>query len=242
MADDAPSRQSEAPARQAGGRASARAKARATGTPPARVPRAERRPEMIKKKQAQRSVEYQKQQRDWMITKIAMAAFAVLVVGAIGFLVVRGVQDRALNVIPEGVQTFSNLIAQHTTEAVAYGEVPPVGGEHDPAWQNCGYYSAPVRSENAVHSLEHGAVWITYDPTLPTDQVEVLRQKADEPYILVSPFEGLPSPVVASSWGNQLQLESASDVRLDQFIRSFRSGPDAPEPGAACFGGTGTPE
>ena len=242
MADDAPLRPPEAPVRPAGGRASARAKARATGTPPARVPRAERRPEMIKQKQALRSVEYQKQQRDWMITKIAMAVFAVLVVGAIGFLVVRGVQERALSVIPEGVQNFSYPGAQHTTEAVAYAEVPPAGGQHDPTWQNCGYYSAPVRAENAVHSLEHGAVWITYDPALPADQVEVLRQKAEEPHILVSPFEGLTSPVVASSWGHQLQLESASDVRLDQFIRSFRNGPDTPEPGAVCFGGIGTPE
>jgi hypothetical protein len=55
-------------------------------------------------------------------------------------------------------------------------------------------------------------------------------------------MEELPSPLVASSWNHQLQLESATDERLDQFIRSFRNGPDTPEPGASCFGAVGNPE
>ncbi|MBA2520350.1 MAG: DUF3105 domain-containing protein, partial [Chloroflexia bacterium] len=81
-----------------------------------------------------------------------------------------------------------------------------------------------------------------YEPGLPEDQVELLRNAASEPYMLVSPFEGLPSPVVASSWNHQLQFDSADDERLDRFIRAFRQGPDTPEPGASCFGGVGTPE
>jgi hypothetical protein len=45
--------------------------------------------------------------------------------------------------------------------------IPPAGGPHNPSWQNCGFYDELVRDENAVHSLEHGAVWITYQPDLP---------------------------------------------------------------------------
>ncbi|MDQ3656150.1 MAG: DUF3105 domain-containing protein, partial [Chloroflexota bacterium] len=88
----------------------------------------------------------------------------------------------------------------------------------------------------------HGAVWITYSPDLPADQVEIIRQLAEDPLMLASPFEGLPSNVVASSWNHQIQLDSAADERLDQYIRSFRNGPDTPEPGATCFGGAGVPE
>ena len=123
-----------------------------------------------------------------------------------------------------------------------YPQTPPVGGDHDPVWQNCGYYGAPIRSENGVHSMEHGAVWITYRPALPADQVEDLRDLAgSQTYLLVTPFEGLPSLVVASAWGKQLRLDSAGDERLDQFVRHFRLGADAPERGAACSGGVGTP-
>jgi hypothetical protein len=46
---------------------------------------------------------------------------------------------------------------------------------------------------------------------------------------------------VASAWGYQVKLDSASDPRLEQFIRTFEQGPQTPEPGAACVGGTGTP-
>ncbi len=57
--------------------------------------------------------------------------------------------------------------AQHLEEPVTYTENPPVGGVHNPVWQNCGYYAAPIPNETAVHSLEHGAIWITYQPDLP---------------------------------------------------------------------------
>lgn len=222
------------------GRASSRVQQRAAA-PEVRAPRAERRPEMIRQRREQRSATYERDQRNWMLTKIGLIAFGVLVVAAIGLLVYRGIEDRRLTVIPEGVVDFAYTGGAHSVEAVEYSEVPPVGGTHDPSWQTCGFYSTPIRSENAVHSLEHGAVWITYDPSLPAEQVDRLRQIADEPHILASPFAGLPSPVVASSWNHQLQLESAADERLDQFIRSFRNGPDTPEPRASCIG-VGTPE
>jgi hypothetical protein len=128
------------------------------------------------------------------------------------------------------------------TTPVDYKQIPPVGGDHNPTWLNCGVYDAPVHNENAVHSMEHGAVWITYQPDLPADQVTKLQDAAKgQSYVIVSPYDGLPAPVVASAWGYQLKLDSASDPRLEQFIRTFEQGPQTPEPGAACVGGTGTP-
>lgn len=144
---------------------------------------------------------------------------------------------------PEGVQSFEITNRDHTRVAVSYPQTPPVGGEHSPIWQNCGFYDQPVRNENAVHSMEHGAVWITYRPDLPQDQVSKLRKLADgQTFVLVSPYPNLPAPVVASAWGKQLRLDSADDPRLKQFIRAFRSGPQTPEPGAPCTGGTGQPK
>jgi hypothetical protein len=90
-----------------------------------------------------------------------------------------------------------------------------------------------------VHSLQHGAVWITYRPDLAKDQVDILRTLAtDQTYVLVSPWPGLPAPVVASAWGKQVALESATDPRLAEFLRQFRDSKDSPEPGAACVGGS----
>jgi len=60
-------------------------------------------------------------------------------------------------------------------------------------------------------------------------------------YITLSPYDGLSTPVVASAWGVQLKLEDASDARLLLFIAKYKQGPETPEPGAPCSGGTGTP-
>jgi Protein of unknown function (DUF3105) len=140
------------------------------------------------------------------------------------------------------VATFNVTSRNHTTSPVSYPQSPPVGGPHNPVWQNCGYYDQPVRNENAVHALEHGAVWITYQANLPSDQVQRLAGIAQgQTYVLVSPYPGLPAPVVASAWGVQEWFHGATDPGLDQFVAKYRQGPQTPEPGAACTGGTGTP-
>ena len=144
---------------------------------------------------------------------------------------------------PEGVKSFEvGPGGMHTEEDVDYAQSPPVGGEHNPVWQNCGFYQEPVTDENAVHSLEHGAVWITYVPHLPQNQVDQLRALArSHTYLLVSPYPDLDSPIVASAWRKQLRLQSASDPDLERFVRAYLEGPQIPERGAPCYGGIGRP-
>ncbi len=67
---------------------------------------------------------------------------------------------------PEGVETFT-VIGGHSPDPIVYPQIPPVGGIHNPTWQTCTFYDRPVSSEAAVHSLEHGAIWVTYRPDLP---------------------------------------------------------------------------
>jgi hypothetical protein len=139
---------------------------------------------------------------------------------------------------PEGIQAYGNLSRDHVEGPISYPQTPPVGGPHSRTWQTCAFYSEPIADEYAVHSLEHGAVWITYRPDLPADQIDILRQLVDQTYVLVSPYPNLPAPVVATAWGQQLLLDSATDPRLNQFVSYFREGPQTPEPGAPCTGGT----
>ena len=146
------------------------------------------------------------------------------------------------------------LSHDHVPGAVTYSVTPPVGGNHNAAWMNCGIYDQPVPNERAVHNLEHGAVWITYQPSLPQSAVSALRafvgkqtmvssgEGAASRYMDLSPYPGLPSPVVISSWGFQLKVTSPSDPRLQQFVNKFRASQQyTPEYGGACTGGLGTP-
>ncbi len=144
---------------------------------------------------------------------------------------------------PSGVEDVDiGQARQHTEAVVDYEQSPPAGGEHNPVWQNSGFYDEPVRNETAVHTLEHGAVWITYQPDLPQEQKDAIRELAEgQTCVLASPYEGLDAPVVASAWGKQLRLEGANDPGLERFVRAYHQGPQTPEPGAACTGGTADP-
>jgi hypothetical protein len=165
----------------------------------------------------------------------------LVLVGAIT-AVVASANKSTPSVALTGVKTYTNLQRNHVTGKVKYAQNPPVGGNHNPVWLNCGIYTSPVPNENAVHDLEHGAVWITYQPALAKSQVKTLTSLATgQTYLDLSPYPGLPAPVVASAWGVQLQLPNASDPRLAAFVKKYKQGPQTPEPGAACTGGVGTP-
>lgn len=141
-----------------------------------------------------------------------------------------------------GVTGYTASQQHDKTSNIVYPQTPPVGGQHDPRWANCGIYRGPVPNRNGVHSMEHGAVWVTYRPDLPQDQITALETALrGKPYILLSPYPGLPSPVVASAWGLQLKLDSARDPRLGQFVTMYAQGPQTPEPGAVCDSGVGKP-
>lgn len=140
----------------------------------------------------------------------------------------------------EGVESSSDLTRNHVDTGVDYPQSPPVGGDHAPIWTNCGAYEEPVEPSQAVHSLEHGAVWIGYAPELGAEEVGKLAGLAESnSYVLVSPVDGVSSPVTASAWGKQLQVDGAGDPRLAAFVQKYQQGPQTPEPGAACTGGAG---
>lgn len=149
----------------------------------------------------------------------------------------------------EGVTETTEVSAGHVesvpepTPAESGGTVlPPVGGEHDPVVQNCGVYTEPIASAKAVHSLEHGAVWITYRSGLDQTQVGELTALANaREYTLLSPMDALAAPVVLTAWGIQLEVDDASDPRIEPFLVKYVQGEQTPEPGAACSGGSSDP-
>ena len=172
----------------------------------------------------------------------------VVLIAVVGVLIFQEAQrqndiEAAAKAPIQGVQSVEKLTQNHVETPVTYPQTPPVGGDHNPVWQNCGIYAAPVQNENGVHSLEHGAVWVTYQPTLPAAQLDKLKTLARaNNYMLLSPYEGIKTPVVATAWGKQLSLPTADDPRLEVFLRTYLQGDQTPEPGAACTGGTGKPE
>lgn len=138
----------------------------------------------------------------------------------------------------DGVQEFTGLAHTHVPGVVTYPQTPPVGGPHSQVWLKCGVYDEAVPNENAVHSMEHGAVWLTYRPDLSTAEVDTLhRLQALKPaFVLISPYPGVEN-VVASAWGLQLRVDSVKDKRLAEFVKRYAGGTQGGEKGTRCDNG-----
>ena len=107
---------------------------------------------------AARAEAERKARRGKLIFRGTLAVLLAAVIGGVTAVVLA--QQNAGKI--SGVKSYSNLSRNHVTTKVSYPLTPPVGGDHAATPQNCGIYTDPVANENAVHSMEHGAVWVTY--------------------------------------------------------------------------------
>lgn len=141
----------------------------------------------------------------------------------------------------DGVRSWKGTLGRnHVTKAVDYPVSPPVGGDHNPVWMNCNgdVYPDEINNTNAVHSLEHGAVWVTYNADAEKSDVDALAAKVKKtPYTLMSPVDGQKEPLLLTAWGHQRTVTGADDPGVDAFLEKFVQGEQTPEPGAACTNG-----
>ncbi|MEU1478996.1 DUF3105 domain-containing protein [Streptomyces sp. NPDC001668] len=143
----------------------------------------------------------------------------------------------------DGVKTWKGTLGRnHVVKTVSYPMEPPVGGDHNQVWMNCNgdVYTKALNNMNAVHSLEHGAVWVTYTSAAKKADVDALAAKVKKtPYTLMSPDDKQKDPIMLSAWGHQRTVTGAKDPNVDKFFEQFVQGEQTPEPGAACTGGMG---
>ncbi|MGY1593343.1 DUF3105 domain-containing protein [Geodermatophilus sp. SYSU D00708] len=169
----------------------------------------------------------------------SLAVLATVVLGGCTTGAQSAPEPAAPSVTLENTRVAQYAAGQHTAAEVDYAETPPVGGPHDPVWADCtgSVYDVAIRPENAVHSLEHGAVWITYDPALlAADDVTVLATAVRGTYgLMMSPYPGLGTAVSLQAWNHALRLDDVDDPRLVEFTRLLTGNPEnTPEPGAPC--------
>ncbi|MBD2759505.1 DUF3105 domain-containing protein [Yimella sp. cx-573] len=185
--------------------------------------------------------------RNKKVGLIAAIAVAVAAVGGgVAWLATSG-QDEPVNAAGadgakvidspvKGVYTWKNLGREHVAGDPKFAMTPPAGGDHNAAWANCGIYDKELPNKYAVHSLEHGAVWITTNDKASAGDVSALKKLANQDFILMSKYKSQASPITLTAWGHQLRVDKASDPRVAQFIKAYKQGPQTPEAGAACTG------
>jgi hypothetical protein len=173
--------------------------------------------------------------------------FTLLVVSAFtisSFTASNAIASTTPTKIPGLIVAKGKLSQDHKTTNLGYNlsKAIPMGGAHHPGWATCMAYTTPVAAEYAIHSMEHGAIWIAYDSTLKSAELNTLTAYAkNDPFLLLTPVKKAPNPITVTAWGFQLKLEKASDPRIKTFIKNYQNSKTTPELGAPCQSGISDP-
>lgn len=138
------------------------------------------------------------------------------------------------------VETFDDFGAEHFADAevqsildgsssFAYETSPATSGPHAGTWAPCGIYTEEVPEVFAVHSMEHGAVTVHYDPTLPAADVELIQRAARElgSHVVVTPRATLAEPVVLTAWTVMARLGDVDTQAITAFWNEYsQRGPE----------------
>ncbi|MGH2731154.1 MAG: DUF3105 domain-containing protein, partial [Actinomycetota bacterium] len=180
-----------------------------------------------------------KQRRERLIRRAGLVAVAAVV---FWFLFLRGGLPSEINGHP--IRTFNvSLTAaeSHSDQPQTYESVPPVAGIHNPAPAPCGIYGTPlpnetVTNEMMVHTLEHGAVGILYDPGLDPQQIEQIEAIVGgfDDHVFSAPYTGMDTPIALTAWEHLLKLDTFERATITEFIDVFAEGGSAPEANQAC--------
>ncbi|HEX2056805.1 MAG TPA: DUF3105 domain-containing protein [Actinomycetota bacterium] len=174
------------------------------------------------------------ERRERIVRRLAILALAAF---ALWFFFVRGgVPDEIQGYQIEHYSTSAGN-PPHVNTPVSYEMSPPVSGQHAPAPAQCGIYGFPVENEGLVHALEHGAVAVLFQPTLPEPQVRQIEELVGsfDSHTISAPYEGeMETPIAVVAWANIMRLETFDGPAIREFIDAFREGGEAPEAFQDC--------
>jgi hypothetical protein len=121
----------------------------------------------------------------------------------------------------------------------AYNSDPPSSGWHyndagAPAlW---GAYTSEVPDEVFLHNEEHGGVVITYQPSLPKDQIAKLQKLFTSPYsdpnfkpsrAIVTPRSKNKKPIEMAAWTYTFSMDNYDQTKLENFyLQHVSKGPE----------------
>lgn len=126
-------------------------------------------------------------------------------------------------------------------EHVPYNSNPPTSGPHYDTPAHPGFREEAIADENLVHSLEHGLVWVSYDPRVGESVREGLRKFGSE-WVVVTAREANETDIALAAWGRldafnleprdasnlaDSGLDAVTEQRIRDFIARYRGrGPE----------------
>lgn len=112
--------------------------------------------------------------------------------------------------------------------SVDYQTNPPTSGSHLAQAEEWGIFTNEIDDIAAVHSMEHGGIWISYKD-ISEDEIAILEDtgKQNSQSTLISPRSGNDDKVVVASWGKMMRLDSVDKALIQKYINTYKN--QAPE-------------
>lgn len=169
-----------------------------------------------------------------MRIKAFPAVITVIVLG-FGAVIVTAKTTRPPEPPRPGVEQ-SDHGREHVDSKNYGGDQPPTSGAHaNPvSW---GVYDTEVRDDQLIHNMEHGGIYISYQPSLPKDQVDKLTRLLSAPFanpnfqptkIVLAPRATNKSPIELSSWRRSETLLAYDQQKIEDYVA--RNLGKSPEP------------
>lgn len=165
------------------------------------------------------------------MNKVIVGIIGATVVILVGIVLIAG--KSAPSTKPELGEAIDLQPATHIpvgTSHPAYNSNPPTSGPHyaDPApW---GIHTETVADETAIHNLEHGGIWVSYNPTKVdpatiTQLKDLVRSYPSK--VLLTSRAGDDVAIALASWGRLEKLDAFDVNKIQNFITANKNkGPE----------------
>ncbi|MEA2433804.1 MAG: hypothetical protein QOG54_1261 [Actinomycetota bacterium] len=173
--------------------------------------------------------------RERLVRRVALFALAAV---AIWFVFLRGGTPDVI--AGHAIENFSTAgSGDHTASnevTVDYPMSPPVSGQHAPNPAPCGVQDTQIQNELMVHTLEHGAIGLLYKPDLEIDSIRSLENIVSgyDDHVFSAPYADMSTPIAIVAWAHTMRLDSVDEAAIQEFIDTFKTSGDAPEPEQVC--------
>ena len=138
-----------------------------------------------------------------------------------------------------GVESFPNQGNEHVERGtdVDYAQMPPLSGPHYAGTVEAGFYTEEQSLGDLVHTLEHGAVIVYYDPAALTNESEQsLREFATvhtgtwrSVVAVPNPRENPEADFVVTAWRHRLYVDQYDPETVHAFLSEYLGrGPENP--------------
>ena len=169
-------------------------------------------------KQQERDLRIARANQVKLMRRLGWLLVALVVLTGVAWLIIRA--GKARQNLPG--ESFANVGNEHIAFSdplpKPYNSNPPSSGAHFKGPANWDIYDYEVNDRLFIHNLEHGGIWISYKPAVPSQVVADLRAIVNElggSKIVMAPRSANDADIAIVAWTHVFKFDVTGDGLTD---------------------------